>query len=80
MSDSWVNASFMVARGGPIACASTASEFPAGTARLIKHVSPTASVENELSVWLTEDALVRTLHDVGFSETEKVVCPQQAGT
>src|SRR5262249_38422794 len=55
-------------------------EFPDGTERIVKDVSPTASVENELSVWLTEDALLRMLHDVGFSTTEKVVFPQQAGT
>lgn len=55
-------------------------EFPTGTARDVKDVSPTASLENELSVWLTEDSLVRMLHDVGFSGTEKVVYPRDAGT
>jgi 2-polyprenyl-3-methyl-5-hydroxy-6-metoxy-1,4-benzoquinol methylase len=55
-------------------------EFPAGTARLTKDLSPTASLENELSVWLTEDSLVRMLHDVGFSGTTKVVFPSDAGT
>jgi 2-polyprenyl-3-methyl-5-hydroxy-6-metoxy-1,4-benzoquinol methylase len=50
-------------------------EFPPGTAREVKELSPTASLDNELSVWLTEDSLVRMLHDVGFSGTEKVVFP-----
>jgi hypothetical protein len=54
-------------------------EFPSGTARDVKDVSPAASLENELSVWLTEDSLVRMLHDVGFSGTEKVVFPRDAG-
>jgi len=51
-------------------------EFPPGTARDVKDLSPTASLDNELSVWLTEDALVRMLHDVGFAATEKVVFPR----
>ena len=55
-------------------------EFPKGTARDVKDLSPTASLENELSVWLTEDSLVRMLHDVGFSGTEKVVYPREVGT
>ena len=55
-------------------------EFPTGTARDVKDLSPTASLENELSMWLTEDSLVRMLHDVGFSGTEKVVYPRDGGT
>jgi 2-polyprenyl-3-methyl-5-hydroxy-6-metoxy-1,4-benzoquinol methylase len=55
-------------------------EFPSGTDRLVKDVSPTASVDNELSLWLTEDSLLRMLHDVGFSTTEKLVFPSDAGT
>lgn len=55
-------------------------EFAPGTARAEKDVSPTTSLENELSVWLTEDSLVRMLHNVGFSGTEKVVYPEAAGT
>ena len=55
-------------------------EFPTGTARDVKDLSPTASLENELSVWLTEDSLVRMLHDVGFSGTEKVVYPRDVDT
>jgi hypothetical protein len=46
----------------------------------VKDLSPTASLENELSVWLTEESLVQMLHDVGFSGTEKVVYPRDAGT
>src|SRR4030095_10523805 len=53
-------------------------EFPPGTARDTKDVSPTTSLENERSVWLTEESLVQMLHDVGFSGTEKVVFPRGA--
>ena len=53
-------------------------EFPPGTARDRKDVSPTTSLENELSVWLTEESLVRMLHDVGFSGTDKIVFPRDA--
>jgi SAM-dependent methyltransferase len=55
-------------------------EFPVGTPREVKDVSPTASLENELSVWLTEESLVRMLHDVGFSRTEKIAFPKDALT
>jgi SAM-dependent methyltransferase len=55
-------------------------EFPAGTARDVKDLSPTASLDNEQSVWLTEDSLIRMLHDVGFSGTEKVVFPREQQT
>jgi len=55
-------------------------EFPPGTTRDVKDVSPTASLDNELSLWLTEDSLVQMLHDLGFSGTEKVVFPRDAGT
>jgi 2-polyprenyl-3-methyl-5-hydroxy-6-metoxy-1,4-benzoquinol methylase len=55
-------------------------EFPTGTARDAKDLSPTASLENELSVWLTEDSLIRMLHDVGFSRTDKIVYPTDAVT
>jgi SAM-dependent methyltransferase len=55
-------------------------EFPTGTARDAKDLSPTTSLENELSVWLTEDSLIRMLHDVGFSRTDKIVYPTDAVT
>ncbi|MGH7767172.1 MAG: class I SAM-dependent methyltransferase [Candidatus Binatia bacterium] len=55
-------------------------EFATGTARDVKDVSPTASLDNDFSVWLTEESLVRMLHDVGFSGTEKVVYPDNADT
>ena len=55
-------------------------EFPSGTARDVKDLSPTASLENNYSVWLTEDSLVRMLHDVGFSGTDKIVYPKNSGT
>jgi SAM-dependent methyltransferase len=55
-------------------------EFPTGTSRDVKDLSPTASLENEFSLWLTEDSLVRMLHDVGFSGTAKVAYPRNAYT
>jgi 2-polyprenyl-3-methyl-5-hydroxy-6-metoxy-1,4-benzoquinol methylase len=55
-------------------------EFPVGVERYLKDLSDTASLENELSVWLTEESLVRMLHDVGFCRTEKVIYPKDAGT
>ena len=55
-------------------------EFPSGTARDVKDLSPTASLENNHSVWLTEDSLVCMLHDVGFSGTEKIVYPTNSET
>lgn len=55
-------------------------EFPPGTSRNVKDLSPTASLDNALSVWLTEDSLVRMLHDVGFAGTEKVVFPRDQDT
>jgi 2-polyprenyl-3-methyl-5-hydroxy-6-metoxy-1,4-benzoquinol methylase len=53
-------------------------EFPPGTARDMKDASPTTSLDNELSVWLTEESLVRMLRDVGFSGTDKIVFPRDA--
>jgi SAM-dependent methyltransferase len=53
-------------------------EFADGTPRIAKELSPTASLDNDLSVWLTEESLVRMLHDVGFAGTEKVVFPVDA--
>jgi SAM-dependent methyltransferase len=55
-------------------------EFPEDTTRDVKDVSPTTSLDNELSVWLTEESLVQMLHDIGFAGTEKVVFPRDAGT
>jgi SAM-dependent methyltransferase len=55
-------------------------EFPSGTSRDVKDLSPMASLDNELSVWLTEDSLVRMLHDVGFAVTEKIVFPRDQDT
>jgi hypothetical protein len=53
-------------------------EFPADTPQVTKDLSPTASLDNELSVWLTEASLVRMLHDVGFTRTEQIVFPAGA--
>ena len=53
-------------------------EFPEDTPQITKDLSPTASLDNDLSVWLTEPSLVRMLHDVGFARTEKIVFPADA--
>jgi SAM-dependent methyltransferase len=55
-------------------------EFPIGTERDVKDLSPTASLDNETSIWLSEESLIRMLHDIGFSGTEKVIYPGNAGT
>jgi 2-polyprenyl-3-methyl-5-hydroxy-6-metoxy-1,4-benzoquinol methylase len=55
-------------------------EFESGTARDTKDLSPRASLDNELSLWLAEESLIRMLHDVGFSVTDKVVFPKDADT
>jgi SAM-dependent methyltransferase len=48
-------------------------EFERDATQLDKDLSPTASLENELSVWLTEDSLAELLRDVGFDQVEKLV-------
>jgi 2-polyprenyl-3-methyl-5-hydroxy-6-metoxy-1,4-benzoquinol methylase len=53
-------------------------EFPAGTSQVEKDLSSTASLANDVSVWLTEDALAALLHDVGFEQVDKVVYPEDA--
>jgi 2-polyprenyl-3-methyl-5-hydroxy-6-metoxy-1,4-benzoquinol methylase len=47
-------------------------EFEIDATQLEKDLSPTASLENELSVWLTEDSLVQLLRDVGFEQVQKL--------
>jgi 2-polyprenyl-3-methyl-5-hydroxy-6-metoxy-1,4-benzoquinol methylase len=48
-------------------------EFERGATKLEKELSPAASLENELSIWLTEDSLIELLRDVGFEQVEKLV-------
>jgi 2-polyprenyl-3-methyl-5-hydroxy-6-metoxy-1,4-benzoquinol methylase len=55
-------------------------EFSPGTSRVAKNLSPTASLRNNLSVWLTEDSLTGLLRDVGFGQVCKLVYPQRGGT
>jgi 2-polyprenyl-3-methyl-5-hydroxy-6-metoxy-1,4-benzoquinol methylase len=54
-------------------------EFPAGTSQVEKDLSPTASLRNELSVWLTEDALAALLRDLGFEQVDQIVYPPDTG-
>ena len=51
-------------------------EFAGDDTTVVKELSVTSSLENELSVWLTEASLVDLLHDVGFEQTEKLVFPE----
>ena len=55
-------------------------EFNPNTPQLTKDLSTTASLVNDLSVWLTEDSLVSLLHDVGFEQVSKIVFPRRAET
>jgi SAM-dependent methyltransferase len=54
-------------------------EFDRDAKQLAKDLSPTASLANELSVWLTEDSLVELLRDVGFDQVEKLVYGRRSG-
>jgi 2-polyprenyl-3-methyl-5-hydroxy-6-metoxy-1,4-benzoquinol methylase len=53
-------------------------EFDDGETVTAKALSPTASLDNDLSVWLTEESLVQLLHDVGFEQVTKLVYPRDA--
>jgi 2-polyprenyl-3-methyl-5-hydroxy-6-metoxy-1,4-benzoquinol methylase len=55
-------------------------EFDRGANQLSKDLSTTASLRNSSSVWLTEDALISLLRDVGFNQTSKLLFPKDAGT
>ncbi len=48
-------------------------EFESGAPQLGKDLSATASLENEVSVWLTEESLIGLLRDVGFEHVQKHV-------
>jgi 2-polyprenyl-3-methyl-5-hydroxy-6-metoxy-1,4-benzoquinol methylase len=52
-------------------------EFEAGADQTEREFSTTASQDNDLSAWLTEDALVEMLADVGLPQLEKVTFPQR---
>ena len=54
-------------------------EYRAGTSQVEKDLSSTASLRNDLSVWLTEDALAALLRDVGFEQVDRIVYPPDAG-
>jgi SAM-dependent methyltransferase len=46
-------------------------EYEPGTTQVSKDLSPAAALTDEWAVWLTEDSLVRMLHDVGFEDVSK---------
>jgi 2-polyprenyl-3-methyl-5-hydroxy-6-metoxy-1,4-benzoquinol methylase len=51
-------------------------EFSPKTDQLSKDLSPTASLKNDFSVWLTENSLISLLRDVGFGQVSKLVFPK----
>jgi SAM-dependent methyltransferase len=53
-------------------------EYEAGADAVERAFSNTASHDNDLSVWLTEDTLVSLLGGVGFEQLEKQVFPRSA--
>jgi 2-polyprenyl-3-methyl-5-hydroxy-6-metoxy-1,4-benzoquinol methylase len=55
-------------------------EFAPKTRQLSKDLSPTASLKNDHSVWLTEDSLISLLRDVGFGQISKLVFPKDRQT
>jgi 2-polyprenyl-3-methyl-5-hydroxy-6-metoxy-1,4-benzoquinol methylase len=55
-------------------------EFAPETNQLSKDLSPTASLRNDLSIWLTEDSLISLLRDVGFGQISKLVFPKDRQT
>jgi 2-polyprenyl-3-methyl-5-hydroxy-6-metoxy-1,4-benzoquinol methylase len=52
-------------------------EYQEGTDETEKALSTESSYKNDLAVWLTEDALVSLLREVGFEQLEKIVFPNQ---
>lgn len=52
-------------------------EYEEGADEVERAFSTTASHTNDLSVWLTEDALVSLLSDVGFVALDKAVFPRE---
>lgn len=52
-------------------------EYQEGTDEVAKALSTRSSYKNDLAVWLTEDALVSLLREVGFEQLEKIVFPNQ---
>jgi hypothetical protein len=53
-------------------------EYESGADRVERELSTTASLANDLSVWLTEDSLVRMLRSVGFAHVLKVCFARDA--
>jgi SAM-dependent methyltransferase len=53
-------------------------EYEPGADRVERELSTTASLANDLSVWLTEDSLVRMLGRVGFAHVLKVRFAREA--
>ena len=51
-------------------------EYDSDETQLVRDLSTTASLKNDLSVWLTEDSLISLLRDVGFEQVSKVLFPK----
>jgi 2-polyprenyl-3-methyl-5-hydroxy-6-metoxy-1,4-benzoquinol methylase len=52
-------------------------EFESEADKIEKELSLTASLENEQSIWLTEESLFALLRDVGFEQVQKLVYGQR---
>jgi 2-polyprenyl-3-methyl-5-hydroxy-6-metoxy-1,4-benzoquinol methylase len=55
-------------------------EFAPKTNQLSKDLSPTASLKNDSSIWLSEDSLTIVLRDMGFGQVSKLVFPKDQPT
>ena len=63
-------------RGGRTYEGRTYREFDRGTSQVFKDLSSTASLKNDLSIWLSDESLVDLLHDVGFEATFRYMFPR----
>lgn len=52
-------------------------EYSEGADEEERAFSTTASYENEMSIWLTEESLVEVMGEVGFGQLEKIVFPRR---
>src|SRR5262249_11190726 len=52
-------------------------EFDPQTSQVTKDLSTTASLTNDLSIWLTEPSLISLLRDVGFEQISQLIYPQE---
>jgi 2-polyprenyl-3-methyl-5-hydroxy-6-metoxy-1,4-benzoquinol methylase len=52
-------------------------EFNPRTSQVTKDLSTTASLTNDLSIWLTEPSLISLLRDVGFEQISQLLYPKE---